>query len=114
MMKAFCGRSSLGIKHGSITFNRGQKKKVEWHHETSRKKFKATSSAGKVVVTAFWDAEEVVLVDIPRVQTSISDMHIQTLIKTFQKRFRIAGRHTNVAEIPFQHNPWPHTSFKTQ
>jgi len=54
------------------------------------------------VTTAFWDAEEVIVVDIiPRVQTSY--MPIQTL-KTYQKRFRGFGLHTSVAEIPFQHD----------
>jgi hypothetical protein len=75
---------------------------VEWHHQTSQKKCKATSSAGKVVATAFWDAEGVVLREL----TITSDMNIRTLIKTSQKRFRIVGPCTNVAEIPFQHgNP---------
>ena len=78
-------------------FESQTKKRVEWHHQTSRKKFKATFSAEKVVVTAFWDAERVVLVDvIPRVETITSDMHNQT-IQTFQKRCRIVGTDTDVA-----------------
>jgi len=38
MMIAFCGVSSLGMKHGSITLKRRQQK-VGRHHQTSRKKF---------------------------------------------------------------------------
>jgi len=36
---------------------------VDWHHPASQKKFKATLSAGKVMVTVFWDAEGVILVE---------------------------------------------------
>jgi hypothetical protein len=50
--KSFCHSSSLGMKHGSITFNRRQK--VQCHHPASQKnKFKATPSAGKVMATDF-------------------------------------------------------------
>jgi hypothetical protein len=85
-----------------------QIKKVKWHRQISRKNFKTTPLAGKVVAIAFWDAEGVVVVNITLVQTISSDMHVQTL-KTFQKRFR------RVAEIPSQHdNPRTHTRYKTQ
>jgi hypothetical protein len=51
---------------------RGQS--LEWHHPTSprKKKFKATPSAGEVMVTIFWDAEGLILVDIMSCDQSIS------------------------------------------
>jgi hypothetical protein len=102
------------IKHGTNTLNRRQKQSMELHHPTcTRKKLKATSSAGKIMATAFWEAEEVILVDImPRGQTIILDLYTQTL-KTFRNNFKRARLHENNAEILLQHDSArPHTSFK--
>jgi hypothetical protein len=79
---------------------------VEWHHPNSsrKKKFKATPSAGKVMVSAFWDEAGVILIDImPRGQTINVDLYIQTL-KTVQKHFRRVQRNKNVAVILLQHD----------
>jgi hypothetical protein len=87
---------------------------VEWHHPTSpwKKKFMVTPSAGKVMATAFWDAEGVILVDImPHVQIINSDLYFQTL-KNLQKHLRRVRPHKIVAEI-LQHTT-THTSLKTQ
>ena len=78
--ESFLWRIVTGDETWIHHFEPQTKKKVEWHHQTSRKKFKATPLAGKIVATAFWDAVEMVFVDIiPRVQTVTSDTHIQTL-----------------------------------
>jgi hypothetical protein len=39
---------------------------MEWHHPQSprKKKFKTAPSAGKVMVTVFWDCDGVILVDV--------------------------------------------------
>jgi hypothetical protein len=65
MVTALHQGSSLGMKHGSITWNRGQKHSLEWLHSNStwKKKFKAAHSAGKIMATVFWDAG-VILEDI--------------------------------------------------
>jgi len=95
--ESFLWRIVTGDETWIHHFETQAKKRVEWHHQTSQKKFKATSSAEKVMVTAFWVTERVVLIDIiMRVQTITSDMQVQTL-KTFQKRCRRVGTHTNVA-----------------
>jgi hypothetical protein len=83
-----------------------QRQSVEWHDPTSpsRKKFKITPSAGKVMATVFWDAERLILVDImPHGQTLNSDLYIQAL-KNLQKHLRRVRPHKNVAEILLQHD----------
>jgi hypothetical protein len=55
---------------------------MEWHHPQSprKKKFKTTPSAGKVMVTVFWDTDGVILVDVmARGETINSDAYIKTL-----------------------------------
>jgi hypothetical protein len=39
---------------------------MEWHHTTSsqKKKFNAILSASKIMATAFWDCEGVILIDV--------------------------------------------------
>ena len=46
---------------------------MEWCHPTSpcSKKFKSQQSAGKVMVTVFWDSVGVTLIDFPKEQQSI-------------------------------------------
>jgi len=43
-----------------------KRQSMEWHHPQSprKKKFKTTSSAGKVMITVFWDNDGVNLVDM--------------------------------------------------
>jgi hypothetical protein len=68
-------------------FEPGTKRQsMEWHHTTSRKKkFKAISSASKIMVTVFWDCEGVILIDVLlRGQMINSDDYVETLKK---KRF---------------------------
>ena len=61
-----------------------KKASMEWRHPTSPrpKKFKFQQSAGKVMVTVFWDSVGVILVDfISKGATIISDVYIDTLKK---------------------------------
>jgi hypothetical protein len=67
-----------------------KRQSMEWHHPQSprKKKFKTAPSAGKVVVTVFWDCGGVILVDVmPRSATINSEAYINTLNK-LKKRFR--------------------------
>jgi hypothetical protein len=57
---------------------------MEWHHSQSlkRTKFKTFPSAGKVMITVFWDIDGVILVDvITRGETINSAAYINTLTK---------------------------------
>ena len=57
---------------------------MEWSHPTSErpKKFKSQLSAGKVMVTVFWDSVGVILVDFMSKGTTInSDVYIDALKK---------------------------------
>ena len=57
---------------------------MEWRHPTSprSKKFKSQQSAGKVMVTVFWDSVGVILIDFMSKGTTIdSDVYINTLKK---------------------------------
>jgi histone-lysine N-methyltransferase SETMAR len=67
------------------------------------------------MVTVFWDAEGMILVDtIPHGHTINSDTYIKTL-KALQKHYRRVRPHKIIAEILLQCNSaQPHTSFRTQ
>ena len=57
---------------------------MEWRHPTSpgSKKFKSQQSAGKVMLTVFWDSVGVTLVDFMSKRATInSDVYIDTLKK---------------------------------
>ena len=57
---------------------------IKWRHPTSprSKKFKSQQSAGKVIVTVFWDSVGVVLIDFMSKGATInSDVYIDTLKK---------------------------------
>jgi len=43
-----------------------KRQSMEWHHPQSprKEKFKTTPSAGKVMITVFWDVDGVILVDM--------------------------------------------------
>ena len=61
---------------------------VEWRHATSPclKKFKSQQSAGKVMVTVFWDSVGVILVDFMSKQATInSDVYIDRFKKVESK-----------------------------
>ena len=80
---------------------------MEWQHPTSphSKKFKSHQSAGKVMVTVFWNSVGVILVDfMSKGATIISDVYINTLKKLKARICKILLQHDNAR---------PHTSLKT-
>jgi hypothetical protein len=65
---------------------------MKWYHsnKTKKKKFKTTPSAGKVMITIFWDTDGVILVDVmARGETINSDAFIKTLQKLEQRYWQV-------------------------
>jgi histone-lysine N-methyltransferase SETMAR len=93
-----------------------KRQSMEWHHPQSprKKKFKTAPSAGKVMVTVFWDCDGVILVAVmPRGATINSEAYINTLNK-LKKRFQRVRPSKDAAEMLLQHdNSRPHTSLRT-
>lgn len=90
---------------------------IEWHHPQSpkRKKFKTSPSAGKVMITVFWDIDGVILVDVmTRGETINSTAYINTLTK-LKNRFHRVRPNKPSADLLLQHdNARPHTSLVTR
>ena len=91
---------------------------VEWHHPQSprKKKFKTTPSAGRVMITVFWDIDGMILVDVMARgdETINSDVYIKTLQKLKQHYQRVRPNR-NPGDMLIQHNiACPHTSLQTQ
>ena len=62
---------------------------------TKKKKFKATPSAGKVMIAVFWDTDGVILVDVMAIGETInSGAHIKTLQK-LKQRYRLVRTSRN-------------------
>lgn len=93
-----------------------KRQSMEWRHAYSpqKKKFKTVPSAGKVMMTVFWDCEGVILIDVmPKGSTINSEAYVKTLDK-LKQRFRRLGRHVNPQDVLIQHdNARPHTSLRT-
>jgi histone-lysine N-methyltransferase SETMAR len=66
-----------------------KRQSMEWHHPqlSRKKKFETDPSAGKVIVTVFWDCGGVILVDVmPRgatINSSVIHQHPQQVQETF-------------------------------
>src|SRR5260221_2037327 len=61
-----------------------KRQSMQWHHlgSPSPKKFKVTPSAGKVMITVFWDARGVLLIEfLPNGETINSACYQATLMK---------------------------------
>ena len=69
-----------------------KRQSVEYQHPQSprKKKFKTTPSAGKVMITIFWDIDGVILVVVMALgETFSSDVYIRTLQKLKQRYRRV-------------------------
>ena len=90
---------------------------MEWRHPISpcSKKFKNQQSAGKLMVTAFWDSVGVILVDfVSKGTTTNLDVYIDTL-KKLKVRIRRVRPALEMSKVLLQHdNARPHTSLKTR
>ena len=85
---------------------------MEWCHPTSPllKKFKSQQSAGKVMVTVFWDSVGVILVDFMSKGATInSGVYIDTL-KKLKARIQRVRPALEMSKVLLQHdNARPHT-----
>jgi hypothetical protein len=94
-----------------------KRRSMKWHHPLAprKKKFKTTPSAGKIMITVFWDIDGVILVDVvARSETINSDAYIKTLqkLKQFYRRLR---PNRNPGDMLIQHdNAHPNTSLRSQ
>ena len=90
---------------------------MECRYPTSQrsKKFKSQQSAGKVLVTVFWDSVGVILVDFMSKRATInSDVYIDTL-KKLKARVRRVRPALEMSKVFLQYeNARPHTSLKTR
>ena len=89
---------------------------MEWRHPTSprSKKFKFQQSAGKVMVTVFWDSVGVILMDFMFKEATInSDVYIDTL-KKLKARIRRVRPALKMSVLLQHDNARPHTSLKTR
>ena len=94
-----------------------KRQSMEWHHPQSprKKKFKTTPSAGKLMVTVFWDIDGVILVDVmARGETINSDAYIKTLQKLKQRYWRMRHNRNPGGMLTQHDNARPHTSLRTQ
>ena len=82
------------------------------HKESSQpKKFKTQASAGKVMLTVFWNSERVVLADFLEKETTInSQLYVETLT-ALKRRIEWIGIRT---ETLLRHDARPHTSAATR
>ena len=116
--KAFLSRIVTGDETLAHHYKPETKRQsMEWHHPQSprKKKFKTTPSAGKLMVTVFWDMDGVNLVDVmTRGETINSNAHIRTLQK-LKQRYRRGRPNRNPGGMFIQHdNARPHTSLRTE
>jgi hypothetical protein len=86
--EAFLSRIVTGdeiwVHHYELEMKR---QSMEWHHPQSprNRKFKTTTSTGKVMITVFWDIDGVILLDVmARGETVNLDAYIKTLQKLKQ------------------------------
>ena len=94
-----------------------KRQSMEWHHPQSprKRKFKTTPSAGKIMITVFWDTDGVILVEVKaRGETINSDAYIKTPQK-LKKCHRRVRPSRNPGNMLIQHdNVRSYTSLQTQ
>jgi hypothetical protein len=116
--RPFCPGLSQVMKSG-LTIMSWRRKGSQWSdiilNHQKKKKFKTTPSAGRDMITVFWDIDRVVPVDVmARSETVNSDMYIKTLQKLKQCYQRVRPNR-NPGNMLFQHdNARCHTSLRTQ
>ena len=89
-----------------------KRQSMEYHHKESPqpKKFKTQVSAGKVMLTVFWNSERVILADFLEKETLNPQHYIETLA-AFKRRSKRIGI---INETLLQHDARPHTSAATR
>jgi len=93
-----------------------KRQSMEYRHKESPqpKKFKTQASAGKVMLTVFWNSERVVLADFLEKETTINlQCYIETLTALKRRNEWIGIRNETLLPL-LQHNATPHTSAATR
>ena len=83
---------------------------MKYHHKESPqpKKFQTQASAGKVMLTVFWNLERVVLANFLEKETTINSQHYTETLTALKRRIEQIGIRN---ETLLQHNnARPHTS----
>ena len=86
---------------------------MEYRHKelSQQKKFKTQASAGKVMLTVFWNSERVVLADFLEKETTINPHHYIETLTALKRRIKRIGIRN---ETLLQHNARPQTSAATR
>src|SRR6476619_7374733 len=91
-----------------------KRQSMQWHHlgSLSLKKFKLSPSAGKVMITVFWDSHSVLLLDfLPKGETINSARYQETLKKLARS---IRRKRPDLQDVILHHyNARPHTANAT-
>ena len=91
-----------------------KRQSMQWHHlgSPSPKKFKLSPSAGKVMITVFWDSHGVLLLDfLPKGETINSARYQETLKKLARS---IRRKRPDLQDVILHHdNARPHTANAT-
>ena len=91
-----------------------KRQSMQWHHlgSPSPKKFKLSPSAGKVMMTVFWDIQGVLLLDfLPKGETINSARYQETLKKLMRS---IRRKRPGLQDVILHHdNARPHTAIAT-
>ena len=83
-----------------------KRQSMEWHRAQSprKKKFKTTPSAGKVMITVFWETDGMILVDVmARGETVSLDAYIKTL-QRLKQRYQQVRPNRNPGDMLIQHD----------
>jgi len=90
-----------------------KRQSMQYRHTESPqpKKFKIQASAGRVMLTVFWNSEHVVLADFLEKETTINSHHYMETLTTLKRRIKWIGIRN---EKLLQQNARPHTSAATR
>ena len=91
-----------------------KRQSMQWHHlgSPSPKKFKLAPSAGKVMITVFWDSRGVILLDLLPKGETINSARYQETLKKFARALRL--KRPNLQNVILHHgNARPHTANAT-
>ena len=81
-----------------------KRQSMQWHHlgSPSPKKFKLAPSAGKVMITVFWDSHGVILLDfLPKGET-INSARYQETLKKLARALRL--KRPNLQNVILHHD----------
>jgi histone-lysine N-methyltransferase SETMAR len=91
-----------------------KRQSMQWHHlgSPSPKKFKCSQSAGKVMITVFWDHHGLVFIDfLPKGET-VNSHRYQDTLKKLARAIRV--KRPNMQNVILHHdNARPHTAHTT-